>query len=456
MCGIVGKFGFPDFNVHDGLERILHRGPDGHDVVSDSDVVHGHCRLSLLDLSSASAQPFRYRGAVLSFNGEIWNFREVREVLLGLGHTFSTTGDTEVLAAALKQWGLEALQRLEGMFGFAWSDGETRILVRDRFGKVPLYALRQGTSFAWASERKAFGSKAGVADAMPAAHVLDLNTGKLSQWYSVPDRSDYGPGDVRRLLEIGVSRRMVADAPLCVLVSGGLDSAAILTLAAQLKTNVIAYTAYLDADSPDLRSARRLCYDMGIELREVRVELPDHAAIRAALSAIEIPSKAQTEIALMCLPLARQIAADGFKACLSGEAADELFGGYGNMCIKASSCDDAGWRQLRLDQLAKMARGNFVRCNKAFLAAGVECRLPFMDRDLVECVLSLSKRDCPPGKGRLKRALLGTIPQWVIDRTKETFQGGSGMADACARVVAAPTKFYNAEIRNIFGALTTA
>src|SRR5690606_11855356 len=96
---------------------------------------------------------------------------------------------------------------------------------------------------------------------------------------------------------------------------------------------------------------------------------------------------------------------------------------------------------------------NFIRCNKAFMAAGVECRLPFMDRALVETVLALGKRDCPPGKKLLKQALHGVVPEWVISRTKETFQGGSGMAEACAAAVANPIRFYNAEARSLFGGL---
>lgn len=104
-------------------------------------------------------------------------------------------------------------------------------------------------------------------------------------------------------------------------------------------------------------------------------------------------------------------------------------------------------------QLDKMARGNFVRCNKAFLAAGVECRLPFLERELVESVLCLGKAACPPGKELLKRAAAGLLPAWVARRPKATFQGGSGLSAAAARAVASPVRFYNAEVRRHFGAL---
>jgi asparagine synthase (glutamine-hydrolysing) len=171
------------------------------------------------------------------------------------------------------------------------------------------------------------------------------------------------------------------------------------------------------------------------------------------MESIEIPSKAQIEIAVLCVPLAKRIAAEGFKACLSGEAADELFGGYGNFCIQASRETDDGVIRLRLEQLAKMSRGNFVRCNKAFMAGGVECRLPFMEQRLVESAVQLTKSESPPGKKLLKMAAESILPKWIINRPKDTFQGASGVADEIARRIASPTKFYNSELRKRFGYL---
>jgi len=249
---------------------------------------------------------------------------------------------------------------------------------------------------------------------------------------------------------------MVADAPLCCLISGGLDSSLILSIAKAMRPDIVAYTAILDDASPDLKAARRLCDEFAVPLVEVRVAAPTPNDLAAAALAIEIPSKAQVEIAAMCIPLARAIAGDGFKACLSGEAADELFGGYGNMCIAGASADDAGWRAIRVAQLAKMARGNFVRCNKAFMAAGVECRLPFMERALVETVMAMDKAACPPGKKALKAASVGIVPKWIASRPKETFQGGAGMDDAAAAVIGDPARFYRAEVFTAYGAAAVA
>jgi asparagine synthase (glutamine-hydrolysing) len=451
VCGIFGTFLTPgQAAVERGLDLLAHRGPDGRGVARSGEAVHGHVRLALLDPTAASAQPFCYRGVTLSYNGELWNHRELKAELQALGHDFRTTGDTEVLAVALDQWGSEALPRLDGMFAFACSGPHGDWLARDRYGKVPLYVLRRGGAFAWSSERKAI-DRGGHAVPLPPGSWLDLRTGLVRRWYTLPASAP--PPDVPALLAQGVSKRLVADAPVCCLVSGGLDSALSLALARRFQPDVMAYTVVLDPASADLRSARRLCAELGVPLREVTVDPPDAAALAEAAWAIELASKAQVEIAALCLPLARRIAADGFKACLSGEAADELFGGYGNLCIQASRTDDAGWRALRVTQLEKMARGNFVRCNKAFLAAGVECRLPYMERGLVESVLCLGKAECPPGKGLLKRAAEGLLPAWVVRRPKATFQGSSGLAAAAARAVACPVRFYNAEVRRHFGAL---
>jgi asparagine synthase (glutamine-hydrolysing) len=450
VCGLIGAYDFPGFDVSARLELIRHRGPDGSGVRSSGPAVHGHVRLALVDLTPASDQPFRHGDALLTFNGEIWNYREIRADLEAAGRYFRTRGDTEVLAAALAEWGPEAaLPRLEGMFAFAWSCGDVHILGRDRFGEIPLYVHRNGSGFAWASERKGLGRNL-PADPLPPGCLLDLTTGRLARWYRLPER----PGDnraVAALLDQGVTHRVWADAPLCVLISGGMDSALVLALARQERPDLVAYTAVLDPVSPDLLAARRLCRELEVPLVEVAVDAPTPEALEEAARAIEIPSKAQVEIAALCIPLARAIAADGFKACLSGEAADELFGGYGNMCIKGARADDAGWRSIRVAAVERMARGNFVRCNKAFMAAGVECRLPFIETALVETVLGMSKAECPPAKKALKRAAAGVIPDWVIRRPKETFQGGSGMADAAAGAVADPTRFYRAGIIEAYG-----
>src|SRR6185437_10744828 len=205
MCGILGSFACPAFDVASRLDLIRHRGPDGSGVMTAGPAVHVHVRLSLVDLSHASDQPFCRSGGTLSFTGEIWNYRDVRADLEERGHQFHTTGDTEVLAAALIEWQEAALPKLEGMFAFAWSYRDSHILARDRYGKIPLYVSRRGKSFVWSNERKGLG-KEWPAVALPAGSVLDLTEGTVRHWYSLPAASPTNRS-IGTLLEDGVAAR---------------------------------------------------------------------------------------------------------------------------------------------------------------------------------------------------------------------------------------------------------
>jgi asparagine synthase (glutamine-hydrolysing) len=453
MCGIAGTFGGSQAEVEAMMRRIAHRGPDGSGVYAAGNTIHGHVRLALLDLTEASSQPFLRGATCLSFNGEIWNFQELRKQLEAQDQVFRTSGDTEVLAATLQTLGLvKGAQALDGMFAFAWTDADNRSwLVRDAFGKIPLYLAKRGASYYWASERKAF-PKGLQPIAVPPGYAFCLNSGQWLKWYSLPPATETTPLQVLQQLRAGIKKRLTADAPVCCLISGGLDSSLILALAKEVAPSVTAFTAVFQKDSEDAQSARRLCSDLQVPLVEVPVVCSSES-IAKAICSIEIASKAQIEIAVLCLPLAAAIAERGFKACLSGEAADELFGGYGNFCIKAASATEAQIKQLRLDSLAKMSRGNFVRCNKAFMAAGVECRLPFMEQELVESVIQLGKQQSPPGKVLLKQAAEGVLPRWIVKRNKDTFQGGSGISEAVSRQIANPIKFYNTELKKQYGYL---
>lgn len=452
MCGLAGAINESSLVVTRMLDRIQHRGPDGQGIKEHDTAVHGHVRLALVDLSAASNQPFIRVSNTLTFNGEIWNHGTLRAELQAAGVEFLTSGDTEVLAAMLERYGLECLTRLDGMFAFAWSDAKNNHwLVRDAFGKIPIYLAKTKKGYLWASERKAFPSRVKPI-AVPPGYAFNLVTGEWRCWYQLPGAAPMDGPALLEHLRAGVRKRLTADAPVCCLISGGLDSSIVLALAKEMSPDVTAYTAVHSKRSADLESARRICSDLGVKLIEVDVAF-SRDAIADALYSIEISSKAQIEIAMLCIPLARRIYNDGFRACLSGEAADELFGGYGNFCIKASKANDAEIVALRRAQLSKMARGNFVRCNKAFMAAGVECRLPFMEQPLVESAIQLSKANSPPGKGLLKTAARSLLPSWVINRQKDTFQGGSGMSDTVAGQVANPIVFYNTELRKAFGYL---
>lgn len=459
MCGLIGAIG-DQLDRDQSLDLIRHRGPDSSGWWTSSDGRHqlGHTRLAIRDLDIAAGQPFHEWETVLTYNGELWNVPALKTGPLA-GRPFRTSGDTEVIAKLLSEKGPRGLDYCDGMFAVAWHDvwGHRTYLARDQWGRIPLYWCRTNDdTIMWASERKALPR--GVrAHPVPPGCVIDAETFEIVHRFATGEVPlEHTAEQVRSLLFRGVQERLVSDAPVCFLSSGGLDSSLILSIARHLRPlePLVAYTAVFDPNSADLRWARAICLDLNIELREVPVPVPTLETLTEALRVIEIPMKAQVEIALAHLPLAKQIAADGFKVCLSGEAADELFGGYGNMQIKAGRASDAEYREIKQQAVEKMARGNFIRVNKVMMAYGVEARLPFMQERLVQLALTATKDQSPPGKKLLKQAAHGLLPGALINRPKDTFQGGTGIAAAAGHLIHGnPVSAYNDLARDLFGYL---
>jgi asparagine synthase (glutamine-hydrolysing) len=461
MCGIAGSF-TGEREVRAGLAALRHRGPDAEGVASVGRLTLGHVRLAVLDPDPRSDQPIHRGRVTLSYSGEVWNFREVRAELKALGEHFATAGDTEVVAAALDRWGPEALPRLNGMFALAWTTGgETLHLARDRFGEVPLHIALQ-RPFLFASELKgleAMGARRrSFADLGPGWRAEVTATGiRKVRWYDVPARPAVLGRDTARqrlfqLLRAAVTERAVADVPVCTLLSGGIDSAAVAFFLSRAVKGLVAYTAVLNPRSPDLRSAREVADHLGIELRTVRIRPPAPEDLIRVVRCIEMPHKAQVEIGWACLALAERMRADGFKVTFSGEGSDELWASYG---FAYYGLRQEGWYAYRKSLFLDQARKNFPRANKAFMASGVECRLPFLNPRVVEFALSLPRPVVQEGKCRpkavLQDAFAGRLPPYVLRRPKVAFQDGLGLKAAIAAKLPAPQRFYRAEYAKAFG-----
>lgn len=461
MCGVIGGIGPAQ---EDALEGIRHRGPDAEAVVEAHGWWLGHTRLAIQDLDPRSDQPFRYGEVTLVYNGELWNADELRAELQAEGAAFTTTGDTEVMAAALEQWGVDALPRLNGMFAVAWVDGSDGVLrmSRDRYGEVPLHWSPRGGDLVFASELKALeamGKLSGDARWVKPGEVLEVERAPFrvsrKRWHT---QSAWPPfeGDVatttRALLEASTTERAVSDVPVCCLLSGGIDSSAIVRLLSERVPGLVAYIAVQDRGSPDLRSAREVAHACGVRLREVPIPSPSSADLKEVVRHIEIPHKAQVEIGWACLVLARQIREDGFKVTFSGEGADELLGTYGFVDLALREGKD--FHVLRKKLFAEQHRKNFARANKVFMAHGVECRLPFLNPDLVDTFLRFTL-DQVRHKSRRKRPLTEAfareLPSSVIKRAKLAFQVGLGTyRERCAAAVGGdPAKHYRAWAREL-------
>lgn len=447
MCGIAGSFGCT-VNIEAMLDRIAHRGPDSRGVASIGALTLGHVRLAIQDTDNRAAQPMTVDGVTVAYNGEAWNTEELRASLPD--REWNTTSDTEPIAALLSAHGPAALNRIDGMFAIAWTGPSGTYVARDRYGKIPLYFARRRDGWLFSSEIKGLDRGTRALSVEPGTAVR-LDDGTVTRWAVPLDPGPCDPATVRELLRDGVRQRLLSDRPVCFLLSGGLDSSLVLALARELHPDPVAYTAVYDSDSADLVSARRIAAHLDVPLVEVPVPSPTSESIGEAVRVVEVPMKAQVEIAVAHLPLMRRIAADGYRVALSGEAADELFCGYGNMMLQAAKAAD--YPSVIRSAVEKMARGNFVRVNKVMMAAGVEGRLPFMEERLVATLMSASKDDNPPGKKLLKAAASELLPSWVIRRPKETFQGGTGVAAAVSRVVSNPVRYYNAEAVSAFGYL---
>lgn len=447
MCGVVAAIG--DVDIEPLIESIEHRGPDGRGSWHADDLHLGHVRLAIQDTSDLAWQPYEYRNVLLSYNGELWDVEEQRATFGD--REWRSTSDTEVLAALLDRDGVDALDQLDGMFALVWQQDGQVWASRDRYGKIPLYIFDDGRTVIVASERKAL-PRSGRVRLLDPGVAVELRSRERRSWATARPAQDLDPEMIRTCVRRGVEQRLIGDRPVCFLLSGGLDSSLILHYAAELHPSPVAYTSVFDPRSPDLAAARRVADHYGVELVEVPVPEPTVEDIVEAVRVIETSMPTQVEIALAHISLTRAIAADGFRVALSGEAADELFYGYDWMKMEARKTKYVdGHRSVLAFALRRMAHGNFLRVNKTMMSAGVEARLPFMEDQLVAAALASTPETNAPRKQALKAAARGVLPDWVIDRRKETYQGATGIADAARRLLAQPNRFYANEERRLFG-----
>lgn len=374
MCGVAGAFLQPDgpLLVRSMLDRISHRGPDADglaDLRPMAPVQLGHRRLSIIDLSSAADQPFEKDGLHLVYNGEIYNYLEIRNELRAEGVGFRTESDTEVVLEAWRRWGAAGLARLRGMFAFAVFDerNSSITLARDPLGIKPLYVMPRGDGIVFASELKALVSAVGpeltvdptalVASTLfyflpdercAMRGVSKLPAGTWAQWRTDGTSSSgrywspveqaraaaAGPApDLSAVLEESIAAHMIADVPVASFLSGGLDSSLVTAIAASHEPSIEAYTITfratdqrLEAMPDDATYARKMAAHLGIRLHEIEISPDVVDLLPRVVDMLDEPigDPAAINTVLMCQS-AREA---GVKVVLSGMGADELFGGY--------------------------------------------------------------------------------------------------------------------------------
>ena len=368
MCGIAG-FNWPDQRmVTIMMDTLRHRGPDDEGFYVNDEVSLGHRRLSIVDLSEMGHQPMVYehggRRVIVTFNGEIFNYREVRQALEAEGYRFRSESDTEIILASYIEWGCECVHRFNGMWAFALYEEAARqlFLSRDRFGEKPLHYYLDGGKLIFASEIKAIlahpirrranrevvsgylykGEAQGRLESffedilmLPPAHnaVFDLRTKRLTvDKYYEPRRDSrrVTPDEFRATLKKAVERRLIADVPVSISLSSGTDSTSVAALTAQLtKTAIKAFTTATDQQVGDETAL----------IAHFLARYPQFELERSSLSEASFCEHYREAIYHMDEPFARQSAyvrweianltkQNRRKVLLNGEGADEVLGGY--------------------------------------------------------------------------------------------------------------------------------
>ena len=459
MCGFVAIL-----NICDGMSakmrekallmssKIRHRGPDWSGVYSSKRCVLAHERLAIVDpLSGGQPLYTKDKKVALAVNGEIYNHQQIRERLKGK-YEFQTGSDCEVILALYREKGINFIEDLNGIFAFCLYDEEndTFLIARDHIGIIPLYIGYDydGTVYV-ASELKALEGFCEKYEPFLPGYYYYSKEGKMRRWWH-RDWFNYeavknNKADVTELgdaLKAAVKRQLMSDVPYGVLLSGGLDSSVISAVANKYSAKRVetddqehAWWPRLHSfavgikGSPDLAKARVMADHLGTVHHEVNYTVQEGLdAIRDVIYHIETYDVTTVRASTPMYLLARVIKSMGIKMVLSGEGADEIFGGY---LYFHKAPDAKSFHDETVRKLGKLYLYDCLRANKSLAAWGVEGRVPFLDKEFLDVAMRLNpKAKMCPGKEIEKRvvrlAFSDMLPESIAWRQKEQFSDGVG------------------------------
>lgn len=458
MCGIVGIFRIKQQTSElrrkalKMSQKIRHRGPDWSGIYVGKTAILTHERLSIIDPQSGGQPLYSSdRKQVLAVNGEIYNHRDIRTQYSGK-YEFQTGSDCEVILALYRDKGINFLEDLNGIFAFALYDEEKDafLVARDPIGVIPLYIGKDDDGKVYvASELKALEGFCDEYEPFLPGHYYWSKDNKMTRWYK-RDWMEYDAVknngvsvmELRNALEASVRRQLMSDVPYGVLLSGGLDSSVISAIAkkysamrVESENRLVAWWPQLHSfavglkGAPDLAKAREVADYIGTIHHEINYTVQEGLdAIRDVIYYIETYDVTTVRASTPMYLLARVIKSMGIKMVLSGEGADEVFGGY-LYFHKAPTAK--AFHEETVRKISKLYMYDCLRANKSLSAWGVEGRVPFLDKDFLDVAMRLNPevKMCTGNiieKKIIREAFADMLPNSVAWRQKEQFSDGVG------------------------------
>lgn len=458
MCGIAAIFNIKEqtSSLRDKAlkmaKKIRHRGPDWSGIYCGGSAILAHERLSIVDPESGG-QPLYSpdKKQVLAVNGEIYNHRDIRKQFEGK-YEFQTGSDCEVILALYREKGINFLEDLNGIFAFALYDEEKDdfLIARDPIGVIPLYIGYDSDGKVYcASELKALEGFCERYEPFLPGHYYWSKEGKMTRWYTRDwmsyDAVKDNPASVSAIhdaLEAAVKRQLMSDVPYGVLLSGGLDSSVISAIAKKFAARRIETDGKKDAwwpqlhsfavglkGAPDLIKAREVADYIGTVHHEINYTIQEGLdAVRDVIYFIETYDVTTVRASTPMYLLARVIKSMGIKMVLSGEGADEVFGGY---LYFHKAPNAKAFHEETVRKLSKLYLYDCLRANKSLSAWGVEGRVPFLDKEFLDIAMRTNPeaKMCPGKtieKKIVREAFADMLPESVAWRQKEQFSDGVG------------------------------
>ncbi len=458
MCGIVSIFNIQEQTPELRQKalrmsaKIRHRGPDWSGIYCGGSAILAHERLSIVDPESGKQPLFSPdKKQVLAVNGEIYNHQDIRRQFAGR-YQFQTGSDCEVILALYREKGIHFLEDLSGIFAFALYDAEKDefLIARDPIGVIPLYIGYDADGKVYvASELKALEGQCDRYEPFLPGHYYWSREGEMKRYYT-RDWFDYenvkdnpaSVADIHDSLEAAVKRQLMSDVPYGVLLSGGLDSSVISAIAEKYSEKRIEEGGATKAwwprlhsfavglkGAPDLAKARMVADYIGTVHHEINYTIQEGLdAIRDVIYYIETYDVTTVRASTPMYLLARVIKSMGIKMVLSGEGADEIFGGY---LYFHKAPNAKAFHEETVRKLSKLYLYDCLRANKSLSAWGVEGRVPFLDKEFLDVAMRTNPeaKMCPGHtieKKIVREAFADMLPDEVAWRQKEQFSDGVG------------------------------